>query len=99
MNLVLPLIVIGVIALAIIISSLPLYFAIKMFGGEVSILKVFFVNTILAIISFVLVYFYGLSTLLILLVTVLFYSLFFKINPIKARMTAETIIYKGNMGS
>ena len=73
-----------IILIAIIISSLPLYFAVLMLGGEASILKVFLTNLLIGILSGVLVNYFGFGSLIVLLFVVIFYSFMFKVGFIRS---------------
>jgi len=76
--------IIIIILLAIIVSSLPLYFSVRLFGGDASILKVFFTNILVAIISSVLLRLFGFGALIILLSTILVYMFMFKLGFFRA---------------
>ncbi len=78
-------VMIGIMLLLIIvISSLPLYFAVKILGGDASIIKVFFTNLIVGLIGFGLTSMFGLGSLLILIVTVFLYMFIFDLGIIRA---------------
>lgn len=73
-----------IVLIAIIISSLPLYFSVKLFGGDASILKVFLTNIIVGIVSAVLMGLFGFGALIILLVTILIYKAMFDLGFFRA---------------
>ena len=69
---------------AIIISALPLYFAVKMLGGDVSILKVFITNILVGFASAFLVSSFGFGSLFVLLIVIVLYSVIFKMGLIRS---------------
>jgi hypothetical protein len=73
-----------VVLLAIIISSLPLYLAVKLFGGKTSILNVFLTNILVGIVSIVLMKIFGLGSLIVLLFTIILYSIIFEMGLIRS---------------
>jgi hypothetical protein len=77
-------VVILAIILAIIISSLPLYLAVKFLGGDATIVKVFLTNILVAVLSSALTYFFGLSTLYLLIIIVILYMFIFDLGIIRA---------------
>ena len=70
--------VIGII-LVLVMSSLPLYFAVKFLGGKATILKVIFVNLIVGVISGVLA-----IPLLGFILLLFIYKKFFELSWLKA---------------
>ncbi len=78
------LVIILTMVLLIILSSLPLYMAVKFLGGKATIMKVFFTNIIVALILAVLTYLFSMGWIWILLVTVLFYSYIFSMGIFKS---------------
>ena len=77
-------IVLSVIFIAIIISCLPLYFAVLFLGGDASILKVFLTNVGIGVITAILVNFYGFGGLVVLIFVIFIYSVVFNMGFIKA---------------
>ena len=73
-----------VVIISIIISSLPLYFAVKLFGGDASILKVFLTNILVGFVSAVLMKIFGFGGLVILLFTILLYAAIFDMGFIRS---------------
>jgi len=76
--------VILVIVIAIIASALPLYLAVKLLGGDASILKVFLTNILVAVVSSALTYFIGMETLYLLIVIVILYKFIFDLGILRA---------------
>jgi hypothetical protein len=69
---------------AIIISSLPLFIAVRMLGGYATILRVLLTNIIVGLLSGWLIVTWGAGALIILLATILLYSFIFKMNIIRS---------------
>jgi hypothetical protein len=69
---------------AIIISSLPLFIAVKLLGGHATILKVLITNILVGLLSGWLITLFGAGALIILLATILLYSFIFKMNIIRS---------------
>lgn len=77
------------IFLVIVISSLPLYFAVKALGGKAGILKVFLVNVIVAVLIPIFIAWLGFNggmaaTVLSFIAMLLMYVIFFDLGFIKA---------------
>jgi hypothetical protein len=75
--------------LVIVISSLPLYFAVKVLGGKAGLLKVFLVNIIIAIVIPLILGYFGFSGgivagIISFLLMLAVYVIFFKIGFIRA---------------
>ena len=70
--------------LGIIISSLPLFIAVRMLGGHATILNVLLTNIIVGLLAGWLVASFGAGTLIILLITILLYSFIFKMGIIRS---------------
>ncbi|MBI2138889.1 hypothetical protein HYU13_04825 [Candidatus Woesearchaeota archaeon] len=69
----------------LLLSSLPLYLALKLSGGNVSILKVFFIGIALSLITLASAKFIGLfGALIVLLISPAAYYLAFKVDKIRA---------------
>jgi hypothetical protein len=73
-----------VVILAIIISSLPLYFSVKLLGGDASILKVFLTNILMGVVSAILMKMFGFGGLAVLLFTILLYAAIFDMGFIRS---------------
>ena len=72
------------VLIGIIISSLPLYFAVKLLGGHASILKVFITNVLVGFLSAWLVSSFGFGSLVVLLVVILLYSFIFQMGIVRS---------------
>ena len=70
--------------LAIIISSLPLFIAVRMLGGHATILRVLITNILVGVLTGWLFASWGAGTLIILLATILLYSFIFKMGIIRS---------------
>lgn len=71
----------GIVALIfiLIISALPLYFAVKILGGDASVFKVLFVNLVVGIIGIVVN-----SHLIVFLMLIFVYKMMFRLSWIAA---------------
>jgi len=78
------LVLIFTIVLLIILSSLPLYLAVKLLGGKTTIMRVFLTNIVVAVIISVLASILGLGWVWLLILTVLLYSYIFSMGIIRA---------------
>ena len=67
-----------------IISSLPLYIAVNMLGGKVTILKVFLTNTIVALLLLWLTKVMGWSSIILFILTIIAYKFIFKLGLLKS---------------
>jgi len=73
------------IILALIISALPLYFAVKLVGGEAGIVKIILISLLLSFASFGAARFIGIfAGLFMLIATLVVYKLAFKVSLLKA---------------
>jgi hypothetical protein len=72
------------IIIAIIISALPLYFAVNLLGGDATILNVLITNIIVALTIGIITLFFSLNGLFILLLVILIYKFMFDLGIIKA---------------
>ncbi len=74
-----------IVILALIISALPLYFAVKLVGGEAGIVKIILISLLLSFASFGAARFIGIfAGIFMLIATLLVYKLAFKISFLKA---------------
>lgn len=73
------------VIIALIISALPLYFAVKLVGGEAGIVKIILISLLLSFASFGAARFIGIfAGIFILIATLFVYKLAFKISFLKA---------------
>ena len=68
--------VVMVFLVSLILSSLPLYFAVKLLGGRASILRIIITNVLVGFIGGILASYFGFGILLIFLVMIVLYSFF-----------------------
>lgn len=73
------------VIIALVISALPLYFAVKLVGGEAGIVKIILISLLLSFASFGATRFIGIFAGIFMLIATLFvYNLAFKISFLKA---------------
>src|SRR3989339_1462294 len=73
------------VIIALILSALPLYFAVKLVGGEAGIVKVILIGLLLSLASFGAANFIGnFAGIFMLIITLFIYQIAFKISLIKA---------------
>jgi hypothetical protein len=76
-----------IVILAIIISSLPLYFAVHMLGGDATILKVFLTNLLIGVLTGVFGAVLGVKAIggiLALVITTIIYMVMFHLGILRA---------------
>lgn len=76
--------VILVIILVWIATSLPLFFAVKMMGGDASLFKVLLTNTLITLASLAATWFFGFGGLFVFLLIIPTYMLMFQLGFFKA---------------
>lgn len=74
------------ITLAIfVVSALPLFFAVKMLGGRTSIIKIIIINVLVALVSFIINFFFHTwGGLLAFILMIWMYKEFFRLGFIRA---------------
>jgi hypothetical protein len=76
--------VILIIILVWVATSLPLFFAAKMMGGDASLFKVFLTNTLITLASLAAAWFFGFGGLFVFLLSIPIYMLMFQLGFLKA---------------
>jgi len=80
----LTLITVIVLIIIYLLSSIPLWLAVKVLGGEGGLLKVTLINVLSGIIPFILAITIGETAFLVLIVTILVYKFFFHLGILRA---------------
>jgi len=74
-----------IILIVLILSALPLYFAVKLVGGETGLIKIIAISLLLSLASAAATHFIGIyAGILMLAFTLFIYKLAFKISLLKA---------------